>query len=244
MSGYLQRIASNVLHPARAIHPVVGSRWSAPRREDSPEIILNETVTPAGPPRVANPSEDMAQKHERTRPESISSLVTRTLTSSAIQPKISKSTEAASELKKGSESTAEFQPLMAAQQPEEIAHGGLRDAPAKNHPRDLEELHETSTAPVVDDAALTFTPLIQAASYSQPPFDAIRAVHPMANADRARSARQQTLTQTLHEPDEIQIHIGRIEVTAALPPPARPAVKPARKSLDLGEYLKRDRRAR
>jgi hypothetical protein len=48
-----------------------------------------------------------------------------------------------------------------------------------------------------------------------------------------------------HEPDEIQIHIGRIEVTAALPQqPARPSAPPIRKSTDLGEYLKRDRRPR
>ncbi len=41
------------------------------------------------------------------------------------------------------------------------------------------------------------------------------------------------------EADEIQIHIGRIEVTA-VPPPAPPPVRaPARKSISLDEYLKR-----
>jgi hypothetical protein len=41
------------------------------------------------------------------------------------------------------------------------------------------------------------------------------------------------------QPDEIQIHIGRIEVTAAPPAPTRPEIKPANKSPNLGEYLKR-----
>jgi hypothetical protein len=41
------------------------------------------------------------------------------------------------------------------------------------------------------------------------------------------------------QPDEIQIHIGRIEVTAAPPAPPRTETKPANKSPDLGEYLKR-----
>jgi hypothetical protein len=41
------------------------------------------------------------------------------------------------------------------------------------------------------------------------------------------------------QPDEIQIHIGRIEVTAAPPAPTRPETKPANKSPNLGEYLKR-----
>jgi hypothetical protein len=45
-----------------------------------------------------------------------------------------------------------------------------------------------------------------------------------------------------HEPDEIHIHIGRIEVAAISPPAPRPAAPPARKSLDLSEYLKRSNR--
>jgi hypothetical protein len=41
------------------------------------------------------------------------------------------------------------------------------------------------------------------------------------------------------EPDEIRIHIGRIEVTAAPPAPAPARVAPARKTLSLDDYLKR-----
>jgi hypothetical protein len=41
------------------------------------------------------------------------------------------------------------------------------------------------------------------------------------------------------EPDEIHIHIGRIEVAAISQPAPRPAAPPARKSLDLSDYLKR-----
>jgi hypothetical protein len=50
----------------------------------------------------------------------------------------------------------------------------------------------------------------------------------------ARHLRSQS-----RETDEIQIHIGRIEVTAVPPVPARPAPAPNRKSLSLDEYLKR-----
>jgi hypothetical protein len=47
------------------------------------------------------------------------------------------------------------------------------------------------------------------------------------------------------QPDEIEIHIGRIEVAAVLPQPAtRPPAPQMRKSIDLGEYLKGDRRNR
>jgi hypothetical protein len=41
------------------------------------------------------------------------------------------------------------------------------------------------------------------------------------------------------EPDEIRIHIGRIEVTAMLPPPVRSDPKPVNPSLNLNDYLKR-----
>jgi hypothetical protein len=41
------------------------------------------------------------------------------------------------------------------------------------------------------------------------------------------------------EADDIQIHIGRVEVTAVQQVQTRPAAKPERKSLNLDEYLKR-----
>lgn len=43
------------------------------------------------------------------------------------------------------------------------------------------------------------------------------------------------------EADEIQIHIGRVEVTAVPPAPTHRGPQPARKSLSLKEYLKRGR---
>jgi hypothetical protein len=43
------------------------------------------------------------------------------------------------------------------------------------------------------------------------------------------------------EADDIQIHIGRIEVTAMAPAPERPAAAPRRKSPSLDDYLKRGR---
>lgn len=58
-------------------------------------------------------------------------------------------------------------------------------------------------------------------------------------ADRERS-RASGVPAAPHEPDEINIHIGRIEVTAAQPPPPRPAApKPHRKAPSLDEYLRR-----
>jgi hypothetical protein len=49
------------------------------------------------------------------------------------------------------------------------------------------------------------------------------------------------VAQPERETDEIQIHIGKIEVAAVPPAPARPAAQPLRKSLRLDEYLRRGR---
>jgi hypothetical protein len=46
---------------------------------------------------------------------------------------------------------------------------------------------------------------------------------------------------TTPEPDEIQIHIGRIEISAVPLATAPPVRKPERKSLNLDDYLKRSR---
>jgi hypothetical protein len=40
---------------------------------------------------------------------------------------------------------------------------------------------------------------------------------------------------------DVEIHIGRIEVTAVSPPPAAPVAKAARKSINLNEYLRNGR---
>jgi len=40
---------------------------------------------------------------------------------------------------------------------------------------------------------------------------------------------------------DVEIHIGRIEVTAVSPAPAAPVAKPARKSINLSEYLRNGR---
>jgi hypothetical protein len=56
---------------------------------------------------------------------------------------------------------------------------------------------------------------------------------PIAVPRRAAASRS--------EPDEIQIHIGRIEVTAVPQALPRPAPAPPSKSINLDEYLKRGR---
>jgi len=76
---------------------------------------------------------------------------------------------------------------------------------------------------------------------ADPPTVLPEASKPITADTRKQEKRDlsRSLRQPEREPSEIQIHIGRIEVTAVPPAPARPEVKPASKSLNLDEYLKR-----
>jgi hypothetical protein len=49
------------------------------------------------------------------------------------------------------------------------------------------------------------------------------------------------ITQPEHQAEEIQIHIGRIEVTAVSPPLVRSPAPPVRRAIKLEEYLRRGR---
>jgi hypothetical protein len=71
-------------------------------------------------------------------------------------------------------------------------------------------------------------------------------IAPVASSVRSRNAAAGEAHDGLHrsrpaarEADEIQIHIGRIEVTAAAPAPARAAAAKPRPSPSLDEFLKR-----
>jgi hypothetical protein len=55
-----------------------------------------------------------------------------------------------------------------------------------------------------------------------------------------RSAPERAQRGARREPDEVHIHIGRIEVTAAPPAPRTVAAPPARKAMSLDEYLARN----
>jgi hypothetical protein len=104
---------------------------------------------------------------------------------------------------------------------------------------------ETEQSPLIRaEADEVYTPLLPQAAQT-------------ADADGVTLRPSQTLVSTAsqkeafaasrigvvseREPDEIQIHIGRIEVTAVPQTAPRPAVLPASKSINLDEYLKRER---
>ena len=64
---------------------------------------------------------------------------------------------------------------------------------------------------------------------------------PLSSRRMAGVTSHQNKARQKQEADEIQIHIGRIEITAMPPAPVRPVAPPVPKSLKLDEYLRRGR---
>jgi hypothetical protein len=74
------------------------------------------------------------------------------------------------------------------------------------------------------------------ARHIQPPTIPVQSLR-VATPSRVDPARR--ASTPWNEPDEIHIHIGKIEVAAVAPPPPRAAVSSPRKGINLDEYLRR-----
>lgn len=224
MSGYLQRLMNSTADRAEAVHPRTGSIFSPPRDNTSSPIQRaeeSETVTAAQPR-----AEQQAPRADVRHPE---------------PPRVSREPA--------------YEPLLPA------AEAPTYDAAPPGPPASRAVLTsgvepvaarvtQAGEPPRESRDAATETP-----SAPQPPRRALDPVRVLTNANRigdvaARSAEPRRIPRDRHadrperQSDDIQIHIGRIEVVAVTPPPPRPAKAPDR-SLSLDEYLsRRDRRPR
>jgi hypothetical protein len=219
MKGYLQRMAASVMNPQRSVQPLLGTLFSGARPESEavpgvwPEL---STEIPAEPEALRTKQKVDPPAARLTPPDERD------------QPE-SPTTQKISGASRMSGRQVEFpdrgfEPLVA-------SPAILRAGDPPQHPARLETETQTETQTetrtemqVRVDTRPVILPISQVREHRD---SAIR--EPRAH----RSAPAQ--------PDEVHIHIGRIEVTA-VPPPAPPAIqKPARKSLNLTEYLRRSR---
>ena len=230
MSGYLQRMASSVIEPASAVHPVVGSRWAPSRARES------EIISIVAADRGSAPLEEDVLP-ERFRAARVTGRM------EAFLPLLSARRPEAN-LDTGQEDARDYVEASVSRRREEEASRSqpiftpLLQMDARESVRRRHSEETSHSQPVL-------TPQVAAATRSRAAEDPIRGNNRTDHGLR-RALRTQPAAQPAAVPDEIQIHIGRIEVTATPPAPAveRPAARSPRKSLDLGEYLKRDRRAR
>lgn len=251
MSGYLQRLAANARKPSASIHPVVGSRFTAPKFGDAPETFPGEeemvvstshsepVVTPLpeksrspGLPLMPTPPPipPLISFSANPRQDSQSSPVADAgdLPKPLLERQEERVTPAAASVRRygvpdPTESLLDSSRENETTNPSEPRHAAVRERHEilqySYRPLVAEDLHP-ATGPRIS----TTTP---AASLNE-------------RTRQVDSSRR--IAPPVREPDQIEIHIGRIEVTAVPQLQARPAAPAPRKSLNLDEYLKRQNR--
>ncbi len=213
MSGYLQRIVSNARTPARAIHPILGPLFSATQSAE-PFVAEESLLVSPRPDPVVEPAAGAPPPPELGR------LPIR-------------------ETARAADSKPPHQLPMRSREPNEkpataLLLPGLPDKPDENSLKHSEPYSPEPEREIAID--YSFTPLIEEGDRPAVPV----RIPGMPGEPRASLPRRSPPPEP--ERDEIEIHIGRIEVTAVPQAVARPAAQPARKSLNLDEYLKRRNR--
>jgi hypothetical protein len=199
------------------VHPRTGSIFSAPRRETRSPLQdwdATETVTPAQPspdPRQTSPELDAQEPHRSATSPSEPTPLLPAIVEPA--PRVT-------------------------QQPSAMDEASEIVASAVAHPTEQPDDAARSRILAVTDVRVT-TPVAQRTDEAMPT-PVTRGVldTDAPGAVRRPSSRDPRLTRAERQPDEIQIHIGRIEVTA-VPPPAPRAPRPPDRSLSLDAYLRR-----
>jgi hypothetical protein len=229
MSGYLQRLVDTAAGRGGGVHPSTGSIFS-PRLEErhAPLEALDETLTLAQPP--ARPH---ATPRELEPPEPLQGVRPRSEHAPLLPKSVAPDRRAAAEALPFS--PAVHDPAGSPEDPFDD-RSSQRVAEPERRPLTAEtDVHVTVPAPAFLRAGDPFRPVMKPARTS----DAVAGATGPGDRPRPRHG-----AQAAQQPDEIQIHIGRIEVVA-VPPPAPRAPKTPDRSLSLDAYLsRRDGRAR
>jgi hypothetical protein len=252
MSGYLQRLAVSVVRPRPSLHPLVGSIFSGERQEmagsalmqndtsasTEDQNLVSTTRTVSGSMRrrhpatdnrieqhagIALPTDDRQTEQRRGDPEIFHPLLPRKTPEADISAMIRE---------RGPEDVASVQSASIRLQHDphdtgiieaaRIANFAVQDGPTANR--------QTTIAPSPVGGLSESAGMLAVVA-----------------GEAARLARSEFSPSSRHsaQSDDIQIHIGRIEVTAITQPMPRPAAPRARKAMSLDEYLgRRSRGAR
>lgn len=253
MSGYLRRLASAAMHPPRAIHAVVGSVY-APHRPAAALATEGISVSNEADGDVPAPANGPAAHRHGGAAQSTGS-ETDTFEAAFTPLVVERERETRSVPPRRAEGAAD----------RTAASGddrrGERLRRSEEHVRETASLLHKDTPTsglieyhVVDAPGHATHPERETSGESQP-LIAMQRISAEPSGPRAvpstirpqstgalRPAGPLPRAERADEPDEIQIHIGRIEVTAVPPPVAtRPAVRPERRSVNLDDYLKQRR---
>jgi hypothetical protein len=225
VKGYLQRLVRTVTNPTESVHPWTGSIFASAHRGDS-NVVPTEELAPAAA--IGQASEEISPASEQYSPPLVPMQASPPGTRHNSQTLELRTTQVAAGFTRPERSADQglsinkrivFQPLISYVTPEEEPETVLP-------PRGRRSLSDAEAIIKPGNArrlAVGSPPIPQAKTDGQPVGSHV-------------AGDQQT--------DEIQIHIGRIEVTA-IHPPAPTVPKPRNKEISLDAYLeRRDGRAR
>jgi len=252
MSGYLRRLVETTREPAETIHPIVGTLFSPVGEETIPPTIAEPSEGPrSNRPASSSDATPPSQETSRTlfpdpqpdhRAESTEPLAAPHFTVPA-PPAPEFVSDSVDDEKRllmppatvGSVTDARSVTRNLGPAPTEELTGAL----TSTEPRDESETPLDDPQPRGDSRS-AYRPLIIGKLEAVPPTDEGHS-KPVPLGPRRRPTASEVGRPEVAErqPDEIQIHIGRIEVTAVPPPVAAPAARPVRKSQSLDDYLKR-----
>ena len=239
MSGYLQRLAGSVMQPMETVHPLAGSVFS-------PETPIGQELPPSsgGPPLFPAPE-------TRTEPETLpanANTVSLDRSESSVQWPTAQEAHHGRSLPAPSISLGE--PPAASPRIQNLNLTFDEAASSRLHPAVLQRRASKTGEPVQAGEAPTVQQADEPRESASRPFTQVNALRPnrQARLDATSTlatsrVRARQRADTSHpgerEPEEIQIHIGRIEVSAVPQAPAPVPGKVLRRALSLDEYLRR-----
>lgn len=241
MNGYLQRLLRTAANPAGSVHPLTSSAFARGYQGDSRFVQSGESV-----PSVAAMQSLKANSHDSAQSGRASASAQTSLPGP--EPNSLISELLATQIASGStqaEPSAYRGPSFG-----KVMVPGPFIPNAERSARDRAEETEPEMPPAKGSqralAHREYDPLLGAGAVIKSGNAAaeleVGSLRPSAGTKDARTARNSTAAD--RQTDEIQIHIGRIEVTAVHPPAPR-APKARDKEISLDSYLKRrDGRAR
>jgi hypothetical protein len=235
MSHLFERLASSVTRPMSEppLRPLAGSIYAPASQPASPDPLLEAGDSPAVPrfsrSESVLPREILTSTGQTLHPlaDRSADVQTHAAPQNLNRPMGSQfSTEKELLLPiRHQESAPDFAPQMLSQRNRVPPSGESRaaDRPSLT-PRQAKE-HETPSPETINARHHPLLPLKQSA--------------PEGQSMRSLRDPELRVAAPAREPDEIFIHIGRVEVAAVQQPAARPAPAPQRRSVDLSDYLRR-----
>jgi hypothetical protein len=217
MSGYLERLVNTAAGRGGAVHPRTGSIFS-PHQEDVSSPLQSREDSA-----IVTLAQPRPQPHGRSIDVELHEPPQRTTHGVSYAPLLpapaAPDLDAAARMPPRSSVTArpDVEPVVPRQP---------RHEPAPRRLTDATDDRITPPRHSADDASHPFAKAIRVSGADA------------GAAEPNRAAQERHVARIERPPDEIEIHIGRIEVIA-VPPPAPRAPKPPDRSVSLDDYLSR-----